>query len=413
MNKIKRIGVLTSGGDAPGMNAAVRAVARTALANGIECVGIRRGWQGLITSDFVPLTRESVGHILSRGGTILYTARSDEFMTEKGRLKAVATCKMLGLDAVVAIGGDGTFRGALELSRLGVPVVGVPATIDNDVGCTNYTIGFDTACNTAIECIDKLRDTMQSHERCSVVEVMGRNAGFLALYVGIAVGATAVLVPEHQTDFDRDVVERIRESRLAGNTHFMIVVAEGAGSAVEFGKKIHDALGMEPRVTVLGHIQRGGAPNARDRETATRMGYYAVNALVEGNTNCIIGTQEGGIVQIPIEEALVMKKHLQMDRYRIMEAMQFGGLYTNDNKDKAVLFAHRIQFLYNMKTPRIRLAGLDAKKNYRLRELNVKVGSKPSPLSGRVFTGKLLMEQGLYLPLEKDYNSCVFELTAE
>ena len=332
MNKIKRIGVLTSGGDAPGMNAAVRAVARTALANGIECVGIRRGWQGLITSDFVPLTRESVGHILSRGGTILYTARSDEFMTEKGRLKAVATCKMLGLDAVVAIGGDGTFRGALELSRLGVPVVGVPATIDNDVGCTNYTIGFDTACNTAIECIDKLRDTMQSHERCSVVEVMGRNAGFLALYVGIAVGATAVLVPEHQTDFDRDVVERIRESRLAGNTHFMIVVAEGAGSAVEFGKKIHDALGMEPRVTVLGHIQRGGAPNARDRETATRMGYYAVNALVEGNTNCIIGTQEGGIVQIPIEEALVMKKHLQMDRYRIMEAMQFGGLYTNDNK---------------------------------------------------------------------------------
>ncbi len=332
MNKIKRIGVLTSGGDAPGMNAAVRAVARTALANGIECVGIRRGWQGLITSDFVPLTRESVGHILSRGGTILYTARSDEFMTEKGRLKAVATCKMLGLDAVVAIGGDGTFRGALELSRLGIPVVGVPATIDNDVGCTNYTIGFDTACNTAIECIDKLRDTMQSHERCSVVEVMGRNAGFLALYVGIAVGATAVLVPEHQTDFDRDVVERIRESRLAGNTHFMIVVAEGAGSAVEFGKKIHDALGMEPRVTVLGHIQRGGAPNARDRETATRMGYYAVNALVEGNTNCIIGTQEGGIVQIPIEEALVMKKHLQMDRYRIMEAMQFGGLYTNDNK---------------------------------------------------------------------------------
>ena len=332
MNKIKRIGVLTSGGDAPGMNAAVRAVARTALANGIECVGIRRGWQGLITSDFVPLTRESVGHILSRGGTILYTARSDEFMTEKGRLKAVATCKMLGLDAIVAIGGDGTFRGALELSRLGIPVVGVPATIDNDVGCTNYTIGFDTACNTAIECIDKLRDTMQSHERCSVVEVMGRSAGFLALYVGIAVGATAVLVPEHQTDFDRDVVERIRESRLAGNTHFMIVVAEGAGSAVEFGKKIHDALGMEPRVTVLGHIQRGGAPNARDRETATRMGYYAVNALVEGNTNCIIGTQEGGIVQIPIEEALVMKKHLQMDRYRIMEAMQFGGLYTNDNK---------------------------------------------------------------------------------
>ncbi|MCR4875895.1 MAG: ATP-dependent 6-phosphofructokinase, partial [Clostridiales bacterium] len=184
MGEVKRIGVLTSGGDAPGMNAAVRAVARTALNHGIECIGIRRGWQGLINCDFLTLTRENVGHLLSRGGTVLYTARSEEFMTEEGRLKAVSTCKMLGLDGVVAIGGDGTFRGALELSRLGIPVVGVPATIDNDVGCTNYTIGFDSACNTAIECIDKLRDTMQSHERCSVVEVMGRNAGFLALYVG-------------------------------------------------------------------------------------------------------------------------------------------------------------------------------------------------------------------------------------
>lgn len=323
--KIKRIGVLTSGGDAPGMNAAVRAVVRTAHANGIECIGIRRGWQGLITSDFTTLQRESVGHILNRGGTILYTARSEDFMSEKGRLRAVSTCKMLGIDAVVAIGGDGTFRGALELSRLGVPVVGIPATIDNDVGCTNYTIGFDTACNTAIDCIDRLRDTMQSHERCSVVEVMGRNAGFLALYVGIAVGATAVLVPEHETDFQKDVIERIQESRLAGNTHFMIVVAEGAGSAVEFGKMIEEAIGISPRVTVLGHIQRGGAPNARDRETATRMGYYAVQALAEGRSNCIIGTQEGGIVEIPIEEALQMKKHLQMDRYKIMETMQLGS----------------------------------------------------------------------------------------
>ena len=324
MEKIKRIGVLTSGGDAPGMNAAVRAVVRTAIANGIECVGIRRGWQGLINSDFVMLNRESVGHILSRGGTILYTARSEDFMTEKGRMKAVSTCKMLGLDGIVAIGGDGTFRGALELSRLGVPVVGVPATIDNDVGCTNYTIGFDTACNTAIECIDRLRDTMQSHERCSVVEVMGRNAGFLALYVGIAVGATAVLVPEKELDFERDVVERIRESRLAGNTHFMIVVAAGVGSAVDIARQIEEAVGISPRVTVLGHIQRGGSPNARDRETATRMGYYAATALAEGRYNCIIGTQEGSIVEIPIEEALAMKKRLQMDRYRIMEIMQFG-----------------------------------------------------------------------------------------
>ena len=326
MKPIKRIGVLTSGGDAPGMNAAVRAVVRTAISCGIECVGIRRGWQGLINSDFVQLTSISVGHILARGGTILYTARSEDFMTENGRKKAVSTCRMLGLDAIVAIGGDGTFRGALELSRLGIPVVGIPATIDNDVGCTNYTIGFDSACNTAIECIDKLRDTMQSHERCSVVEVMGRNAGFLALYVGIAVGETAVLVPEYPTDFERDVVRRIQDSRLAGNTHFMIVVAEGAGSAVEIGRMIYDAIGIEPRVTVLGHLQRGGSPTGRDRETATRMGYYAVKALADGRGNSIIATQEGGIVEIPIEEALQRTKQLQMDRYRIMETMQVGGI---------------------------------------------------------------------------------------
>ncbi|MBE7003723.1 MAG: 6-phosphofructokinase [Ruminococcaceae bacterium] len=313
--------MLTSGGDAPGMNAAVRAVVRAATAFGIECIGIRRGWQGLINSDFKRMDADSVNHILSRGGTILYTARSDDFLTEEGRQRAVNTCKMLGIDAVVAIGGDGTFRGALELSRLGVPVVGIPATIDNDVGCTHYTIGFDTACNTAIECIDRLRDTMQSHERCSVVEVMGRNAGFLALYVSIAVGATAVLVPERELDFQRDVIERIQNARLAGNTHFMIVVAEGAAHAFEIGKRIHEELGMEPRVTVLGHIQRGGSPNARDRETATRMGYFAVKALHEGRANCIIATQHGDIVDLPIEEALTMKKHLQMERYEVLQAM--------------------------------------------------------------------------------------------
>ncbi len=324
-DKIRRIGVLTSGGDAPGMNAAVRAVARTALTYGIECIGIRRGWQGLINTDFIPLTRASVGHLLSRGGTILYTARSKEFMTEAGREKAVNTCKVLGLDGIVAIGGDGTFRGALELSRLGVPVVGIPATIDNDVGCTNYTIGFDSACNTAIECIDKIRDTMQSHERCSVVEVMGRSAGFLALYVGTAVGATAVLVPEYKEDFETNVIERIRASRLAGYTHFMVVVAEGAGNAYDVGNKIHEMLGISPTITIIGHIQRGGTPTGRDRETATRMGYYAVRAFAEGRANTIIGTQEGSIVEIPIEEALKMEKHLQMDRYKIMEIMQFGN----------------------------------------------------------------------------------------
>jgi len=321
MNQVKRIGILTSGGDAPGMNAAVRATVRTALSLGIQCVGIRRGWNGLIHSDFVRMDSDSVSHILDRGGTVLYTARSEEFMTPEGRQQALATCKLLGLDGIVAIGGDGTFRGALELSRLGIPVVGIPATIDNDIGCTNYTIGFDTACNTAVECIDKLRDTMQSHERCSLVEVMGRRAGFLALYVGIAVGATAVLVPEREFDFQRDVVERIQESRLAGNTHFMIVVAEGVGSAFEIGKKIHEVVGIDPRVTVLGHIQRGGSPTARDRETASRMGYAAVQAMAGGHGSCIIGTTEGRLTEIPIEEALTMTKRLQMDRYTVMETM--------------------------------------------------------------------------------------------
>ena len=319
---IKRIGVLTSGGDAPGMNAAVRAVVRTALSQGIESVGIRRGWNGLINGDFAVLHGGDVGHILSRGGTILYTARSEDFLTEAGRKKAVGTCKLLGLDAIVAIGGDGTFRGALELSRLGVPVVGIPATIDNDIGCSNYTIGFDTACNTAIDAIDKLRDTMQSHERCSVVEVMGRNAGFLALYVGIAVGATAVLLPERDYDFERDVVQPIRQARIAGHTHFMVVVAEGAGRGFYIGSQIQEELGVDARVTVLGHIQRGGSPTARDREMASRMGYAAVMALVNGETNSIIGTRSGGIVTIPIEEALQMRKGLQMDRYDVLEAMQ-------------------------------------------------------------------------------------------
>lgn len=320
-NSVKRIGILTSGGDAPGMNAAVRAVVRTAVGRGIECVGIRRGWNGLINSDFVRLDSSSVSHIINKGGTILYTARSEEFMTPEGRQKALYTCKLLGLDGVIAIGGDGTFRGALELSRLGIPIVGIPATIDNDISCSKYTIGFDTACNTAIECVDKLRDTMQSHERCSVVEVMGRHAGYLALYVSIAVGATAVLIPERPLDFEQDVVEKIRQARLAGNTHFMIIVAEGVGSAFEIGKKIQEATGIDPRVTVLGHIQRGGSPTGRDRETASRMGYAAVNALADGRGNCIIGTDEGHLVEIPIEEALAMTKKIQMERYYVLEAL--------------------------------------------------------------------------------------------
>ena len=330
-NQVKRIGVLTSGGDAPGMNAAVRAVVRTAVNRGIECIGIRRGWTGLINHDFVPMDSNSVSHIIDKGGTMLYTARSEAFMTPEGREKAIATCKLLGLDGIVAIGGDGTFRGALALScqvaQQGetLQVVGVPATIDNDVGCSNYTIGFDTACNTAIECVDKLRDTMQSHERCSVVEVMGRRAGYLALYVGISVGATAVLIPERPVDFDRDVVEKIRQARLSGTTHYMVVVAEGAGSAVDIGKRIHEELGIDPRVTVLGHIQRGGSPSARDRETASRMGYEAVQSLAEGRGNRIICTQEGKVVDLDMEEALAMTKVFEMERYRVLEATTTGA----------------------------------------------------------------------------------------
>ena len=320
-NAVKRIGVLTSGGDAPGMNAAVRSVVRSAIYRGIECVGILRGYNGLINGEFVRLDAKSVSHIINRGGTMLYTARSDDFRTVEGQQKAAATCKLLGLDGIVAIGGDGTFRGLVELSKQGVSVVGIPATIDNDIVCTEYTIGYDTAANTAVEAIDRLRDTMQSHERCSVVEVMGHNAGHLALYVGLAVGATAVLMPERGYNFQKDVMEKIQQARLNGNTHFMIVVAEGVGSAVEIGKEIHESLGLDPRVTILGHIQRGGTPSARDRVMATRMGYHAVEALADGKTNRVICSQAGKMVDIDINEGLSMKKGLNKQQYMVLEAM--------------------------------------------------------------------------------------------
>ena len=318
---IKKLAVLTSGGDAPGMNACVRAVVRTALYRGVECYGIRRGWNGLIHGDIVKLDEKSVAHIINRGGTLLYTARSTEFMTEEGQRKAVSTCKFLGLDGIIAIGGDGTFRGAQALSKYGIAVVGIPGTIDNDISCSNYCIGFDTAANTAIECIDKLRDTMQSHERCSVVEVMGRNAGYLAMYVGLATGATAVLVPEEPIDFDRDVIEKIRQARLNGFTHYMIVVAEGAGSAAEIAVKIKEAIDLDPRVTVLGHIQRGGTPSARDRVNATKMGYYAVETLLQGKSGRIICTHEGTITDVDIDEGLSMKKSIQQNEVDVFQAM--------------------------------------------------------------------------------------------
>ena len=318
---VKRIGVLTSGGDAPGMNACVRAVVRTAIYHNVECYGIRRGYNGLISGDIIRLDEKSVAHTINRGGTILYTARSQEFLTEEGQKKAVSTCKFLGLDSVIAIGGDGTYRGARALAKHGINVVCIPATIDNDISCTNYCIGFDTAANTAIECIDKLRDTMQSHERCSVVEVMGRNAGFLAMYVGLAVGATAVLVPEEKIDFERDVVEKIRQARFNGFTHYMIVVAEGAGSAADIARQIKEAIDLDPRVTVLGHIQRGGAPNGRDRVNATKMGYLAVEHLLAGKTNRIVCTNGGRFTDVDISEGLTMTKSIQQMEVAVMAAM--------------------------------------------------------------------------------------------
>lgn len=308
--QIRRIGVLTSGGDAPGMNALIRAVVRTASAHDISVLGIRRGYSGLINGDIIEMAARSVDGIIRKGGTMLYTARCKEMMTEEGLQKAADTCRYLGIDGLICCGGDGTFRGAQALSRKGVPCIGVPGTIDNDIVCTDYTIGFDTACNTAIECIDKLRDTMQSHERCSVVEVMGRRAGHLALQVGCAVGATAICLPERQLDFDVDIVEKMRIGRIKGRNHHIIIVAEGYGSAQEVADQIHEATGIDTRVTILGHIQRGGSPSAMDRVMATRMGYAAVRALREGKTNRVIISDANIVTDIDIEEGLAKHKDL-------------------------------------------------------------------------------------------------------
>ena len=308
--QIRRIGVLTSGGDAPGMNALIRSVVRSASANDISVLGIRRGYSGLINGDIIEMGARSVDGIIRKGGTMLYTARCKEVLTEEGLQKAADTCRYLGIDGLICCGGDGTFRGAQALSRKGVPCIGVPGTIDNDIGCSDYTIGFDTACNTAIECIDKLRDTMQSHERCSVVEVMGRRAGHLALQVGCAVGATAICLPERQLDFDTEIVERMRIGRIKGRNHHIIIVAEGYGSAQEVADQIHEATGIDTRVTILGHIQRGGSPSAMDRVMATRMGYAAVRALMEGKTNRVVVSDNNIVTDIDIEEGLAQSKDL-------------------------------------------------------------------------------------------------------
>ncbi len=313
---MKTIGVLTSGGDAPGMNAAVRAVVRTAIALGMTVKGIHRGWNGLIEGDIIDLDVRSVSDIIHRGGTVLYTARSPRFKTEEGMQEAIDNCKKFGIEGIVVIGGDGSFRGARDLSLRGIPCVGVPGTIDNDIASTEYTIGFDTAMNTATEMVDRLRDTAQSHDRCSVVEVMGRHAGFLALQCGIAVGATAILVPEVEFELN-DVIEKIKESRKTGKKHFIIIVAEGVGGVEEMAKNIEAATEIETRATILGHVQRGGRPTVRDRVYATRFGYAAVQLLSKGIGNRVVGMNHGIIVDYDIFEALNMKKPFDTEMFEV------------------------------------------------------------------------------------------------
>lgn len=313
----KTIAVLTSGGDAPGMNAAVRAVARAALSKGIKVYGVRRGYNGLLNGDVFEMNLRSVSDILSKGGTVLYTARSPEFNTKEGVKKATDNCRKLGIDGVVVIGGDGSFRGARDLTGEGIPCIGVPGTIDNDISSSDYTIGFDTAMNTAMEMIDKIRDTAQSHDRCSVVEVMGRRCGDIALEVGIAIGASAILVPEVPYDLKKDVIDVLLKNRETGKKHFIIVVAEGIGGIDGIVKEIEAQTGIETRGTVLGHVQRGGSPTLRDRVVASRMGYRAVELLEEGQSNRVVVMKDNHIVDYDISEALAMKKQFNTKLFNI------------------------------------------------------------------------------------------------
>lgn len=315
--RIRRIGVLTSGGDAPGMNAAIRAVVRTCIYNGVTPIGVYRGYNGLLNGDVAELNARSVNGITSRGGTMLYTARCEEFKTDEGVDRAAKNCRYLGIDGLIVIGGDGSFRGAAELAKRGIRTIGIPGTIDNDIACTHYSIGFDTAANTAIQAIDRLADTMQSHERTSVVEVMGRNEGHLALYVGLSVGASAILIPEKPFDFEIDIIEKIREGHYNGKNHFLVIVAEGVGGTAEIAKRIIEQTGIETRITIIGHVQRGGSPTARDRVMASRMGHYAVNRLLEGASSMVVCYRNSVICDMPIDDALKMHKDLDGYMYKV------------------------------------------------------------------------------------------------
>lgn len=318
---IRRLGVLTSGGDAPGMNAAIRAVVRSALYQGIEVIGIRRGYEGLVEGDFVPMTRGSVGGILLHGGTILRTARSKVFMRPEGLNSAVMKLRENDIDALVVIGGDGSFRGGKTLHEKGVIVIGVPATIDNDVAGTDYTIGFDTACNTAVDCINKLRDTASSHDRTFIVEVMGREAGYLALQTGVACGAEHVLVPELPTSFEK-VVKKLQYAKERGKTHSIIVLAEGVMSAAELAEKIKDiSTDYDPRIVVLGHIQRGGTPTCFDSVLASRLGAAAVDMIVEGQRGMMVGTINGKLASSELEMSWGTKRPLDPEMLKLVDTL--------------------------------------------------------------------------------------------
>ncbi len=315
--EINTIGVLTSGGDAPGMNAAIRAVVRTSIARGVKVKGIKKGYQGLLNEEIIDMKGRDVSDIIQRGGTVLGTARSMEFKTPEGQTKGAEICKKHGIDGIVVIGGDGSYRGAQALSRQGINTIGIPGTIDLDIACTEYTIGFDTAVNTAMEAIDKVKDTSSSHERCSIIEVMGRNAGYIALWCGIANGAEDILIPENYDFDEQKIINNIIANRKKGKTHHIIINAEGIGHSVSMARRIEAATGIETRATILGYMQRGGRPSAKDRYYASIMGAYAVDILLQGKTNRVVGFTHGEFVDYDIEEALSMVKGIDRYEYEV------------------------------------------------------------------------------------------------
>ncbi len=316
-DQMKTIAVLTSGGDAPGMNAAIRAVVRTAIAKGLTVKGIERGYAGLLNEEIIDMDAKSVSDIIQRGGTILGTARCLEFKNPEVQKVGADICRKHGIDGLVVIGGDGSYRGAQALTRNGINAIGLPGTIDLDIACTDYTIGFDTAVNTAMEAIDKVRDTSTSHERCSVIEVMGRNAGYIALWCGIADGAEDILLPEKYDYNEQAIIDNIIQKKKMGKKHYIIVNAEGVGDSMEMAKRIEAATGIETRATILGHIQRGGSPTCKDRYYASIMGAYAVDLLIDGKSNRVVGYKHGEFVDYDIEEALAMKKNIPEYSYEI------------------------------------------------------------------------------------------------